>query len=255
MKMPQFNDEILRRPESLAAKIQKLLDNEALKEFHDVALVAKIALESSATNDYLEKTAMESIGAIHLTDKLGPDGELDGKGVEAKPKKGSTKSDTAGVVNDDTPSKLLTTHTSYGTITFLNANKEGTQVNWAVTAPYHHWEQSRFTEIINHLGVCANSEWKWGEILPVDLSERKKCLEDLINYHKKKQYVRSSPLKLSVLASIPDKEVVIWKHPDVTWKQLPVALQKKAGKFDTAVKPKKDVKPKKAVKLANVIDE
>ena len=229
MSMPQFNEEILRRPEALAANVQKLLDNEALKEFHDLAVVAKMCLGSSATNDYLEKIAMEAIGATHLTDKLGPDGELDGKGVEAKPKKGSTTCDTAGVVNDDTPSKLLTTHNDYGLITFLNANKEGNRVNWAVTAPYHYWEQSRFTEIIKHLGVCTNSEWKWGEILPADLSERKKCLEDLIKYHKKKQYVRSSPLKLSVLASIPDEEVVIWKHPDVTWKQVPVALRTKAG--------------------------
>ena len=236
MSMPQFNEEILRRPEALAAKVQKLLDNKDLAEFHDVAAVAQMCIQSSATNDNLEKIAMEAIGARHLTDKLGPDGELDGKGVEAKPKKGYSTSDTAGVVNDDSPMKLLNTHTDYGLITFLNSNKEGTRVNWAVVAPYHNWEQPRFTEIIKHLGVCANSEWKWGEILPSDLTERKKCLEDLVKFHKKKQYVRSSPLKLSVLASIPDEEVVIWKHPDVAWKEVPVALRKKAGKFDTAVK-------------------
>lgn len=233
MKMPQFNEEVLRRPEALAANIQKLLDNEALKVCHDVAIVAKMALESPATNDYLEKIAIESFGARHLTDKLGPDGESswneERKGVEAKPKKGSSTSDTAGVVNDDSPMKLLTTHTSYGLIIFLNATKEGTRVNWAVIAPFHYWEQSRFTEIIKHLGISTNNEWKWGDILPADLSERKKCLEDLVNFHKKKHYVRSSPLKLSVLDSIPEDEVVIWKHPDVTWKQVPVALRKKSG--------------------------
>jgi hypothetical protein len=229
MIVPKFNEEILRTPETLAAKIKKLLDNEALKEFHDVAAVAQICLQSSATNDYLEKIAMEAIGARHLTDKLGPDGHLDGKGIEAKPKKGSSTSDTGGVVNDDSPMKLLTTHTDYSLITFLNANKEGTKVNWAVSAPYHYWEQSRFTEIIKHLRVCENSEWTWGEVLPADLVERKKCLEELVKFHKKKQYVRSSPLKLSVLASIPEEEVVIWKHPDVDWKKVPVALRKKAA--------------------------
>jgi hypothetical protein len=233
MKMPQFNEEVLRRPETLAANIQKLLDNEALKEFHDVAIVSKMTLESCATNDYLEKIAIESIGARHLTDKLGPDGESswneERKGVEAKPKKGFSTSDTAGAVNDDTGNKLLGTHKSYGLIIFLNATKEGTQVNWAVIAPFHYWEQPRFTEIIKHLGISTNNEWKWGDILPADLSERKKCLEDLVKFHKKKHYVRSSPLKLSVLDSIPEDEVVIWKHPDVTWKQVPVALRKKAG--------------------------
>jgi len=230
--MPQFNEEVLRRPEALASNIQKLLDNEGMKEFHDIAEVARICIQSSATNDYLEKIAMESIGARHLTDKLGPDGESSWneqrKGVEAKPKKGSSTSDTGGVVNDDSPMKLLCTHMTYGLLTFLNANKEGTRVNWAVVAPYHYWEQPRFTEIIKHLGISTNNEWKWGDILPADLSERKKCLEDLVKFHKKKHYVRSSPLKLSVLDSIPDNEVVIWKHPDITWKQVPNALRKKS---------------------------
>lgn len=252
MIIPQFNEEILRLPETMAAKIEKLLASEALKEFHDVARVAQMCLQSSATNDYLEKISVESIGATHCTDKLGPDGLFNGKGVEAKPKKGSTSSDIAGVINDDSPMKLLCTHTDYGLITFLNADKEGKQVNWAVTAPYHYWEQPRFTEIIKHLGVSANSEWKWGEVLPADLTERKKCLEDLVNFHKKKHYVRSSPLKLSVLCSIPDEEVVIWKHPEVPWKKLPVALRMKAGQVDSS---DKDVKAKKAVKLANVIDQ
>lgn len=226
---PKFNEEILRRPEGLAAKIKKLLGNDKLKEYHVVGEVAEICIQSSATNDYNEKVAIESIGAKHLTDKLGPDGELDEKGIEAKPKKGSSTSDTAGVVNDDTPNKLLTTHKHYSFIVFLNATKEGTRVNWAIVAPYHYWEQSRFTEILKHLKVCEKSEWTWGDILPADLGERKKCLEDLLKFHKKKQYVRSNPLKLSVLSSIPDEEVNIWKHPDVSWKEVPVALRKKAG--------------------------
>lgn len=225
MRIPKFVDAILRAPETLAAQIKKLQNDETLKEFHGVAELALTCIQSSATNDYLEKVAMQSIGARHLPDKLGPDGELDGKGVEAKPKKGSSTYGTGGVVNDDSPMKLLATHTDYSLITFLNATKEGTQVNWAVTAPYHYWEQPRFTEILKHLSVCENSEWKWGEVLPADVSERKRCLEELVKFHKKKQYVRSSPLNLSVLDSIPADEVEIWKHPDVTWKQVPVALR------------------------------
>jgi hypothetical protein len=225
IRIPKFNEATLRRPEALGAKILEMLHQDSLKEYHDVALVAQICLQSSATNDYLEKIAMESIGAKHLTAKLGPDGELNGKGVEAKPSKGSTKSDTGGVVNDDSPMKLLNTHNEYSLLTFVNATKDGARINWACTAPYHYWEQARFTNIIKRLGL---SEWKWGDVLPANLSERKECLEDLVKFHKKNTYVRSNPLKLSVLDGIPDGEVEIWKHPDVTWKQLPLALKKKA---------------------------
>jgi len=229
LKIPKFNEGILRRPEALGAKILDMLRQDSLKEYHDVAVVAQICLQSSATNDYLEKIAIESIGAKHFTEKLGPDGELDGKGVEAKPKKGSSTSDIGGVVNDDSPMKLLKTHNEYSLITFVNATKNVTRINWACTAPYNYWEQSRFTQIIKRLGVCGNSEWKWGEVLPVDLSKRKECLEELVKFHKKDTYVRSNSLKLSVLDSIPNSEVEIWKHPDVTWKEVPVALRKKTG--------------------------
>ena len=229
IRIPKFNEAILRRPEALGAKISEMLRQDSLKEYHDIAVVAQICLQSSATNDYLEKIAMESIGAKHLTTKLGPDGELDGKGVEAKPKKGSPKSDTGGVVNDDSPMKLLSTHNEYSLLTFVNATNDGARINWACTAPYHYWEQARFTQIIKRLDLSGNGEWKWSEVLPADLSERKECLEELVKFHKKNTYVRSNPLKLSVLDGIPDGEVEIWKHPDVTWKQVPVALKKKAG--------------------------
>ena len=228
-RIPNFNEETLRRPEALSSKILSMLQQDSLKEYHDVAKVATICLQSSATNDYLEMIAVESIGAKHFTEKLGPDGELDGKGVEAKPTKGIGTSDIGGVINDDTAMKLLKTHTDYGLLIFVNATKEGTRVNWACTAPYHYWEQSRLVEIMKRLELSSNSEWKRGNILPVDISERKKFLEELVKFHKKNTYVRSNSLKLSVLNSIPDEEVKIWKHPDVTWKQVPIALRRKAG--------------------------
>lgn len=228
LRIPEFNEDILRRPEELCSKISDMLRQDSLKEYHDVAKVAKICLESSATNDYLEMIAVESIGGKHFPEKLGPDGELDGKGVEAKPTKGSSTSDTGGVINDDTPMKLLKTHTDYGLLIFINATKKGTRVNWACAAPYHYWEQSRFEEIVKRLELSGKSEWKWG-VLPADISERKKCLEDLVNFHKKNTYVRSNPLKLSVLEGIPGGEIAIWKHPDLTWKEVPMALRKKAG--------------------------
>ena len=228
IRIPDFNTDILRRPEVLAATSQKMLNDPTMKEYHEVALAAQDFLKSSASNDYLEKIAMESIGAKHLTEKLGPDGELDGKGLEAKPRKGGSTLDTGGVINDDTPMKLLETHTNYSLLTFVNANKEGTRVNWACTAPYHYWEQDRYTKIIKRLELSSNSEWNWGEVLP-PMSTRKTCLEELVKFHKTDTYVRSNPLKLSVLDTIPGNEVVIWKHPDVSWKQVPLALRKKTG--------------------------
>ena len=229
LRIPEFDEEILRRPEGLCSKISDMLRQDSLKEYHDVAKVAKICLESSATNDYLEMIAVESIGGKHFTEKLGPDGELDGKGIEAKPKKGSSTSDTGGVVNDDSPMKLLKTHSEYGLLVFLNATKKCTRVNWACVAPYHYWEQSRFEKIIKRLELSGKSEWKWGSVLPADISERKRCLEDLVNFHKKDTYVRANTLKLSILESIPDGEIAIWKHPDLKWKELPKVLRKKVG--------------------------
>jgi hypothetical protein len=214
----QFNSFILRRPEELMAKINKMIKD---GNNVDVAEVAKMCLGSSATNDYLEKIAVEAIGAKHLSAKLGADGLLpNGKGVEAKPCKKTIGSSSCGVVNDDTGAKLLETHTTYGPIVFVNAEKDGSRINWAVAAPYAYWEGARFQQIVKRLALEKDSTWSWGTTYPESEEEKKKCLDDLVKRHKPNTYVRSSPLSLKVLEVIPRNEIIFWKHPDVETTKL-----------------------------------
>lgn len=222
--MLSFNEEILRRPENVSSQIKIMLTDSKYKDVIDVAHLAQMCLGSSATNDYLEKIGAEAIGAKHLTAKLGPDGELRGKGLEVKPCKKSPGSAGVGVINDDTPMKLLGTHTDYEMVVFLNAKEDGSRVNWALCVPYKYFEQSRYTQILKKLKLTDDSTWTWGATLPRDDVERMKCLEALVKKHKEGQYVRSSSLSLTVLKDIPKNEVVFWKHPDLDKKKINKAL-------------------------------
>lgn len=219
---PKFDVATLRKPEALESLCAKLKSREDLKEFHEIVDIAMMALNSSATNDYLEKIGAESIGAVHLTSKLGPDGrDSDGKGVEVKPSKGTFRA----VINDDSPMKLLETHKSYSWLVLLNANKQGTRVNWIVVAPYSYWEQERFAGIVKRLDLTKNPEWKWGSTLPQDPETKTRCLTDLVNFHKELTYVRSNPLRLTVLADIPAEKKQVWIHPEAPKSCIPPALR------------------------------
>jgi len=216
--MPSFNDGILRKPETIKTQIELLRTR--FPEFTDIADIVSMCLGSSATNDYLEKIGAEAIGARHLTNKLGGDGELHGRNIEVKPKKDSPGIINLGVINDDTPMKLLETHTTYSYIVFINATKDGSRINYALCAPYSYWENPRYQEILKKLDLKEETGWTWGQTLPTLEAERVRCLHALVEKHKKGVYVRSSPLSLNVLASIPKQYIVFCKHPDLEKSKL-----------------------------------
>jgi hypothetical protein len=219
MTTPIFNTAILRRPEMVSKQIKELLSL-ADGKYQDVAELAQMAIKSAATNDYLEKIAIEAIGGTHSSAKLGPDGYISGRGIEAKPHKGTPGEKMGGVINDDTPMKLIKDLQEIDWIIFVNANKSGDQVNFAVLAPFDTWADSRYTQIVKHLGLCQPL-WKWSETeLPKDPEERKKCLGDLLAQHKPKHYVRSSPLSLELLCKVPKEKRSIWVHPDLSTESL-----------------------------------
>jgi hypothetical protein len=211
--MPAFNVAILRKPETIKTQLEVLRTN--FPQFTDIADIVAMCLGSSATNDYLEKIGAEAIGARHLDAKLGGDGELHGRNIEVKPTKGSPGVINMGVINDDTPMKLLDTHTTYSYIVFINATKDGSRINYALCAPYAYWENSRYQEILKKLDLKEETGWTWGNTLPTVEAERVRCLNALVEKHKKGVYVRSSSLSLNVLATIPKRYIVFWKHPDV----------------------------------------
>jgi len=223
MSLPTFNVDILRKPEGIKGKIELL--RARFPEFSDIADIVSMCLGSSATNDYLEKIGAESIGAKHLTSKLGADGELNGRNIEVKPKKDSPSHINLGVINDDTPMKLLETHNTYSYIVFINATKDGSRINYALCAPYSYWENPRYEAILKKLELKPETGWKWDTTLPKAEKERLKCLTELVDKHKKGFYVRSSTLSLNVLPTIPKKQVVFWKHPDVKKSDLHKILQ------------------------------
>jgi hypothetical protein len=219
MITPTFNAAILRRPETVAKQIKELL-TATDSRYKDVAELAQMAISSAATNDYLEKIAIEAIGGIHSSAKLGPDGYIGDRGIEAKPHKGSPGEKAGGVINDDTPMKLKKDLEEIDWIVFVNASKCGDRVNFAVVAPFDTWADSRYTQIVKHLQLTDPS-WKWSQIeLPKDPEERKKCLEDLVANHKPKYYVRSSPLSLELISKVPKEKRAIWVHPEISPDQL-----------------------------------
>lgn len=222
--MLTLNEEKLREPERLKEKIDLLKKKHP--EFICVAEIAEMCLSSSATNDFLEKIGAEAIGAKHLTDKLGPDGrEANGKGCEVKPCKKSSGSKNIGVINDDTPMKLLETHLNYGTLVAINATKDGSRINWALACPFSSFEEARFKAIVKKLALLKDSTWKWGEEYPKDTTTQLTCLNDLVTRHKSGTYVRSSQLSLDSLKDIPRDHLVLWKHPEVDQKKLPALLR------------------------------
>jgi hypothetical protein len=226
MNPPSFQEAILRKPETILQRIEQLESNQTLQDFHVIAQIARMCLGSSATNDYLEKIGAESIGARHLSDKNGPDGDLNGEGIEVKPVKKSPGVKSVACVNDDTPMKLLKSHLNEKWLVLLCATETGTKIHYAICAPYKYWEQSRYEAIVKRLQLSTENGWRWGSKLPTDTTLRQSCFEELITKHKAQTYVRSSPLSLDVLNDIPKNEISIWVHPDLPIKKLHPILQK-----------------------------
>jgi hypothetical protein len=224
-RVPLFIVQKLREPERLAGLIRGLKGRTDLAEYHPVADVAEMMITSTATNDYLEKIGAEAVGGVHSTEKLGPDGYIGSDGLEIKPRKGKMGEKTGGVINDDTPMKLLKDSNEIKWIVFLNAEKDGSRINYAVVAPFHYWNADRFTQITKRLELERASDWCWGCIFPETLEERARCLAELQKRHKERTYVRSSPLSLEVLRRIPADERHIWVHPDVVSKNLPACVR------------------------------
>jgi hypothetical protein len=217
MNPPRFLQEVLRKPELILRRIEELESNASLHQFHEIAQIARICLGSSATNDYLEKLGAESIGAHHLPEKNGPDGDLNGEGVEVKPVKKSPGVKAVACINDDTPMKLLKSHLNEKWLVLLCATETGTKVHYAVCAPYHYWEQNRYEAILKRLNP---TDWTWGATLPQDSKLRQECMEALVSKHQAHTYVRSSSLSLDVLPQIPREEISLWVHPDLPQRSL-----------------------------------
>ena len=227
---PRFIVDKLREPERLKALITSLTARN--DEYAPVAAVANMMMSSSATNDYLEKIGAEAIGGVHSNVKLGPDGYLGTDGIEVKPKKQKIGESVGGVINDDTPMKLVKDTRDIKWIVFLNAEKDSSRINYAVVAPFRYWNASRFDQIVRRLGlmtatntVAAAETWPWGTTIPNCPVQRERCFNDLVSRHQERVYVRSSPLSLDVLLAVPPEERNLWVHPDVPHNVLPRAIR------------------------------
>lgn len=212
--MIQITSTILRRPELIRAQ----LASARVAGFTELVEALEVLLPSKASNDYLEKLAIESVGATCSGKKLGADGFFpNGAGVEAKPHKGNSTGSSGGCINDDSPMKLKRDFHEIQTIVFLNASDEGDRVNWEVVAPYHYWTGVRFLRICKRLGIVR----AW----PATREEQIVALDELVTQHKKDTYVRSNPLSLAILADIPLSEKCLWIHPDLPVAKLPKVLK------------------------------
>jgi hypothetical protein len=209
-----IRDDILRRPE----KIKEQLEFARKSGFNEMVEAIEILLPSKASNDYLEKLAVESIGGTCSGNKLGADGFLcGGGGIEAKPHKGKSSQAKSSCINDDTPMKLKRDFDDIQTIVFMCASETGDKIHWQVVAPFRSWTKDRFLRICKRLKL----NWEW----PEDVGSQMECLNSLVAEHKKETYVRSNPLKLNVLLDIPVNEISLWVHPDLKAKDLPKIIR------------------------------
>jgi hypothetical protein len=226
MSTPIFQESVLRQVEYENKTISSVLNSTSqYPELRNIFVMAQMLLHSSASNDYYEKLGCEAIGFTWQEKKHGPDGILNGQGVEVKPTKGGAGEGKLGVINDDTPMKLLKDHQNCQWLVALKVSKQEPKILWAVFAPFHYWEAERFKGIVKRLGLTQDSTWTWKDEYPTSEEQRTQCLDDLVKKHKKETYVRSNPLKLETLMNIPRSEFSIWIHPDVPKKNLPKILK------------------------------
>jgi hypothetical protein len=221
-----INSTILRSLERLRGDIAWAKANGR----NDMARYFETLLQSKASNDLLEQIAVECIGGVCSGKKLGADGFFpDGKGIEAKPHKGSSSQAKGGCINDDSPMKLKRDYHEISTIVFLNAEESGDLINWVIVVPFQYWTGQRFEKICKRLKL----DLKW----PSDKDEQVKMLDELVSEHKKDTYVRSNVLALKVLEEIPVEEISMWIHPELPEKKLPKvlkALSKRMSPLPTA---------------------
>lgn len=213
MATPAILSALLRRPERIRAQITHARS----LGLTDLADAMDLLLASKASNDLLEACAIQSIGAVCSGKKLGADGFLGTAGVEAKPKKGGLAKPDGGCINDDTPMKLLRDAKEIPWVVFQNAEETGDRINWQVVAPYAYWTKSRFLAICDRLGLAR----EWPETQEAQLL----ALEELVGHHRPKTYVRSNPLALSLLLTIPPEQLQVWLHPDLPMDSFPQIIR------------------------------
>ena len=211
--LPAIIPTILHRPERIRAQLAQARDA-GLTELADAL---ELLLASKASNDLLEACAIESIGAVCSGKKLGADGFLGTAGVEAKPKKTGLKVPDGGCINDDTPMKLLRDAKEIPWVVFQNAEASGDRINWQVVAPYSYWIKPRFLAICERLGISRE--------FPTTPDDQMRALEDLVTQHRAKTYVRSSPLDLRLLLTIPPEQLRVWIHPEIPLDSFPPIIR------------------------------
>jgi hypothetical protein len=212
-----LNTDVLMRPERTREEIRRIAE----LGFTEAASAALMALQSTSTNDFLEKLLMEAIGAVHSPKKLGKDGQHELGGAEAKPTKNKAiGSSSAGTVNDDSPMKLLSDYTSCPIVVFGRSSPTCERVDWLCVAPYSNWTEKRLGKIVDRLGLDAD-EWEW----PETEAEQLALLQRLQTQHKEGMYVRSNSLSLTLLKNANPADIIIWHHPDVSVSQLPKPMQ------------------------------
>jgi hypothetical protein len=213
MAPPLILGSVLRRPEVIREQLTRARD----AGLTVLADAMDLLLSSKASNDLLEACAIESVGAVCSGKKLGADGFIGLAGVEAKPKKSGLKKADGGCINDDTPMKLKRDYHEIPWIVFTNAEESGDRINWQIVAPYSYWIKPRFLEICKGLGL----EREWPEAPDTQAA----ALDELVSQHRAKTYVRSNPLTLAILLTIPPSDLRLWLHPEIPLASFPQIIR------------------------------
>jgi hypothetical protein len=215
MSLPKIIPEVFQEHEEKVKRFQELAKH-GEGDIKELAQVYLETLSSPSGNDILEKLLVRATGREPKSNdkKHGADSE-DGL-VEAKP----CKEKYSGHISDDTGMSLQR-HQNIPYCILGVTTKDGTSVKWAVSCSYRIFDNSRYKEIVKTLGLTGES---WPSDLPTDKTG---LLQKLVEAHKPKHYVRSCPLPLSCLKTVPISELDIWVHPSLLSKTTSYTSEEK----------------------------
>jgi hypothetical protein len=207
-------------PEVLQAHMTKVEAVKALASAADtIPLVKELAatylevLGSKAGNDILESMLVWATGREPKdpAQKHGADSK-DGL-IEAKPCKGAYSAH----ISDDTPNCLLKSQKIPYCILGVTS-ENGKQIHWAAIVPYRVFDTARYQKIISKLNF---SKEEWPEELPTNADDRTKLLNKLVTESAdiKNKGIRSNPLPLHCLATLPPSEYSVWVSDDLVKRQ------------------------------------
>lgn len=216
MPVPKIIPEVLQAHMAKAESVKAIVAaSDSLPLFKDLAATYLEVLGSKAGNDILESMLVWATGREpkDAGQKHGADSK-DGL-VEAKPCKGTYSAH----ISDDTPNCLLKAQKIPYCILGVTS-ENGQQIHWAAIVSYRVFDTARYQKILLKLNFPKE---EWPEVLPTNADARAEILNKLVaaSADIKNKGIRSNPLPIQCLATLPPSEYSVWISDNLAKKAKP----------------------------------